>query len=256
MTRIKGIGNRLPEVGAGFVWDEIDGETPVVRPNAEGVVAAFTTRIGGASSPPYDELNLSYMVGDSEEIVRDNRERAARAVGSSAPWSVVRQVHGSGVVPVPEPGPIPEADGQWTEDPARTLAVFAADCVPVLVAGRGRLGVAHAGWRGLAAGVVERTIEATGGRPEVFAGPAIGPCCYEVGDEVVDAFTAVFGDDVVPEPRRVDLWAAAQAAAERVGAASFVAVRLCTMCNFGLFFSHRRDRGRTGRQALIARMSS
>jgi YfiH family protein len=241
--------NRLPEAGAGFVWepDEGDGSAPVLRPQAEGVVAAFTTRLGGVSSAPYDEMNLSFRVGDDEGSARTNREIAR--------WSVVRQVHGVDVVPAQAPGSLPTADGQWTEDPARTLAVLGADCVPVLLVGDRRVAVVHAGWRGLVAGVIERAVDAMGGQPAIYGGPSIGPCCYEVGADVSASFTTRFGAGVMAEGVRLDLWAAAKEAALSAGAASFAAAHICTSCHPHFFFSHRRDGGRTGRQALLARLS-
>jgi YfiH family protein len=249
-------GNRLPDVGAGFVWDDVGDQrpAPVLRPLVDAVEAAFTTRIGGVSSAPFDELNVSFRVGDHDDYARANRHIAGRAVGRNGRWSVVRQVHGSEVVPAREPGTLADADGQWTQDAERTLAVLGADCVPVLIVGDGRFGLVHAGWRGIVGGVVEAAVRAIGGRPSVFAGPAIGPCCYEVGHEVEDAFGGRFGPSVLPGDRRVDLWTATGVAAEHAGADTVAAARLCTSCHSELFFSHRRDRGRTGRQALVARL--
>lgn len=244
--------NRLPETGAGFVWDTF-GTTVVLRPAVDGVAAAFTTRVGGGSEPPFDGLNLSFVVGDDDERVRANRELAGGTIGAGGRWSVVRQVHGADVVHASDE--IGDADAQWTDEPARTLAVFAADCVPVLVIGpRGRLGVAHAGWRGLVGGVIEATIRAVGGSPRVVAGPAIGPCCYEVGGDVAEPFLQRFGPSVIAGDGRLDLWHAADLAASDAGAASSSAARVCTSCHPELFFSHRRDGGRTGRQALLARV--
>ncbi len=260
MTSHDAATNRLPLAGAGFVWDLVaaqeEREVPVLRPVVGGVVAAFTTRLGGVSEPPYDELNLSFRVGDRDVCARANREVAGRTVGSGRNWSVVKQVHGADVVRSPEPGHAPDADALWTDDPAQTLAVLSADCVPMLlVGGSERVGAAHAGWRGLVAGVVENSVRDIGGAPVVFAGPAIGPCCYDVGAEVVDAFVARFGPSVVKDGNHVDLWEAAGLAALGAGAARFEAARTCTSCHAELFFSHRRDRGRTGRQALVARLS-
>jgi YfiH family protein len=252
------LDNRLPEAGAGFVWDDVGDASPVLilRPDAPGVTAAFTTRIGGVSRAPFDTLNVSFRVGDTEDSARANREIAGRALGRGGNWSVVRQVHGPEVVeasPGPLPGPLKDADGLWTDDPDTTLAVLAADCVPLLVVKEGRVGLVHAGWRGLAAGVVERALDAVGAGAAVFAGPSIGPCCYEVGTEVTEAFASRFGPSVVAG-KRVDLWAAAEHAARLGGAAHFTVAGLCTSCHAGLFFSHRRDKGRTGRQALLARI--
>lgn len=246
--------NRLPEAGAGFIWDTDDG-APLLRPLADGVVASFTTRVGGVSSSPYDELNLSYRVGDDEERVRANREIAGRALGRGAVWSVVKQVHGTEIVRAEPPGSLPSADGHWTDDPERTLGVLGADCVPVLITAPGRVGVVHAGWRGLVAGVIEHCVQAVGGSPSVFAGPSIGPCCYEVGEDVAARFTKAFGPGVIAGGGQLDLWAAAKEAALGAGASSFAVAQLCTSCHRELFFSHRRDDGRTGRQALLAKLS-
>ena len=103
--------------------------------------------------------------------------------------------------------------------------------------------------------MVENSVRAVGDKPAVFAGPAIGPCCYEVGPEVVEAFVDRFGRSVVTDGDRIDLWEAAGTAALQAGADRFEAARTCTSCHAELFFSHRRDEGRTGRQALIARVS-
>jgi YfiH family protein len=227
----------------------------VLRPAIDGIAAAFTTRLGGVSRAPYDELNVSYRVGDDDEDVRANRETAGATVGSGGTWSVVKQVHGGEVVPAAD-GPLAEADGVWTDDADRTLAVMAADCVPVLVAGARRVALAHAGWRGLVAGVVENAVASVGAAPTVFVGPAIGPCCYEVGGEVSDAFVERFGSHVMADARHLDLWRAAADAARAAGAGAVSVAGLCTSCHPDLFFSHRRDAGTTGRQAIIARLGN
>lgn len=250
MTEAFDTASRLPDPGAGFVW-AVD-PVPVLRP-ADGPPAAFTTRRGGTSEAPFDALNLSFVVGDAEDVVRSNRRTAGSAVGRDGEWSVVRQVHGGDVVEATGAGRLADADAVWTSDPSRTVAVLAADCVPVLLAGRGSVAVAHAGWRGLLAGVVERAAAAAGATA-AWIGPAIGPCCYEVGADVGGSFADRFGDDVVSARSTLDLWAAAARAARRGGASDVHTARLCTSCHPDLFFSHRRDAGRTGRQALIARL--
>jgi purine-nucleoside/S-methyl-5'-thioadenosine phosphorylase / adenosine deaminase len=244
--------NRLPDSGAGFVWEQ-DGGAPVLRPRAKAVVAAFTTRVGGRSPAPFDTLNLSFVVGDREEHVKANRAIAGAMIGRGRRLSTVKQVHGGTVVRAEAPGRLPEADAQWTDTTQDTIAVLAADCVPLLVAGGGRAAVVHAGWRGLIAGIVEATTRQIAGA-SVFAGPAIGPCCYEVGPEVAEAFTQRFGPGVVSDHNHVDLWAAAEVSAGQVGASQVASARICTSCHPELFFSHRRDGGRTGRQALVARL--
>ena len=221
--------------------------------------AVYTTRLGGVSEGPLRELNLSMSVGDGLHRVLANRDLAARAIGRGPWWSTVKQVHGAEIVvahPTAGRGPAGrhrEADGQWTEDTDPTLAVLSADCVLVLAVGdAGRIGVAHAGWRGIVAGVVENIVRATEAS-RVFLGPAIGPCCFEVGAEVRREF-AMRWPEAVTDERHVDLWAAAEAAARAGGASDVGAARLCTSCHEDLFFSHRRDKGFTGRQALLARI--
>jgi polyphenol oxidase len=217
--------------------------------------AAFTTRIGGSSLPPFDELNLSFAVGDDESDVRANREDAGELIGRDGDWSVVKQVHGCDVITATDGGHKVEADAHWTDNPDRTLAVLSADCVLLLLIGPERIGVVHAGWRGVIAGVVENAVEATGAT-EAFAGPAIGPCCFEVGPEVVTAFSERFGPATVVDSRHVDLWTASEMAAKRAGVDVFQSARICTSCHHELFFSHRRDQGRTGRQALLAKIGA
>lgn len=263
-------GDRLPEAGAGFLWDVVpgaDGDIALLRPDALGVRAAFTTRRGGSSPPPADSLNLSFLnepdgLGASERVLANRRLVSGAIDGGTTGWSTVRQVHGARVVRAAEPPPVPgrdpdarpEADALWTDDPERTLAVFSADCVLLLLVGPGRIGLAHAGWRGLAEGVVERAAEAVGAR-SAFAGPAIGPCCFEVGEEVREVFEERFAPRALVDPDRVDLWAAAEIAARRSGVEVVRAARICTSCHPDLFFSHRRDLGETGRQGLVASLA-
>lgn len=249
------VGNRLPDPGAGFIWDTGQhgvGTYPVLRPATDDCEAVYTTRRGGVSLEPFDELNVSTAVGDAPYRVLANRDLAARTIGRGAAWSTVKQVHGGDVVAAHGMGRHRPADAQWTDEPSPTLAVFAADCVLLLLVGPLRIGVAHAGWRGLVAGVIENAIDAV--QPSVvYAGPAIGPCCFEVGPEVVDAFSSAYGDAIV-DARHIDLWSAATIAARRRGIETVYSARLCTACHPELFFSHRRDDGLTGRQALLARL--
>jgi hypothetical protein len=206
-------------------------------------------------------LNLSLKIvdelgGDPVErgFARENRSLVAQAAGVDRDWTVVRQVHGASVLEVRSSAGLPEADGSWTER-GDTLAVLSADCVLGLFIGEGKIAVAHAGWRGVIAGVVENAVRAVGAHT-VYLGPAIGPCCFEVGPEVVAAFRESFAGSVVGDQRHVDLWSAVESAARGAGVQDVFSARLCTSCHEGLFFSHRRDRGRTGRQALIARLAS
>jgi hypothetical protein len=161
----------------------------------------------------------------------------------------------------PEPGaPLSEADAQITSAPALTPLVLVADCVPVVLAAPGVVAAVHCGWRGVAGGIVERVLTVVRERGEASAalGPGIGPCCYDVGDEVQDAFRARgHGGAVLPE-RRLDLALAVRRELERAGvdAARIHDCGLCTRCHPEFFFSHRRDGGITGRQAGLAWLSS
>jgi polyphenol oxidase len=205
-----------------------------------GGTALFTTRRGGVSEGPYASLNLGLWTDDDAARVRDNRERVRAEVGVER-LAQGRQVHGTRVV-VDGQG-IEEADGQVISDPGVGAMVLVADCLPVALAGPERVGVVHAGWRGLAAGVLEGGVEATGAVAAAI-GPGIGPCCYEVGDDV----RAVFGTS----ERTLDLKAIARARLEAAGVRDIHDCGLCTSCDAERFFSHRRDRGVTGRQAGLA----
>jgi polyphenol oxidase len=251
------VRNRLPDPGAGFIWEEARhgcGTYPLLRPLADACSAAYTTRIGGVSLEPFDELNVSMSVGDGPHRVLANRDLAARPIGGNGLWSTVKQVHGSDVIPARRHGRHRSADGQWTDEPGMTLGALAADCVLVLLIGPMRIGVAHAGWRGLVDGVIEAAVEATEATT-AFAGPAIGPCCFEVGSDVVEAFDHTYVSAVVDQ-YHVDLWKAVETAARSAGVATVACARICTSCHPGLFFSHRRDLGQTGRQALVARIDA
>jgi YfiH family protein len=209
-----------------------------------GGTALFTTRRGGVSEGPYASLNLGLRTDDDAERVEENRERV-RAQAGAARLAHGRQVHGTRVV-VDGQG-VEEADGQVTTQPGVATIVLVADCLPVALAGPGAVAVVHAGWRGLAAGVIEAGIEATGGAVAAAIGPGIGPCCYEVGDDV----RAVFGTS---EPT-LDLKAIARARLQAAGVREVHDCAICTACDAERFFSHRRDRGVTGRQAGLAWLS-
>jgi len=215
-----------------------------------GARAVFSTRIGGVSKPPFDDLNLGILTDDEPEAVSENRRRLAGAVGLD-PEQVVfaLQVHGSRVVDQPCDEPLPEADGHVVREPGPAPMVLAADCLPVALHGPGGLAMVHAGWRGLAGGIVGAAAEAVGATSAAI-GPGIGPCCYEVGTEVLDAF-ADLGDGIA-EGRMLDLPEVARRRLSEAGVERVESAGLCTSCERELFFSHRRDRGRTGRQAGIA----
>ena len=205
-----------------------------------GGTALFTTRRGGVSEGPYASLNVGLWTDDDSGCVQLNRERVQAQAGV-ARLAQGRQVHGTRVV-VDGEG-IEEADGQVTTKPGVAALVLVADCLPVALAGPEGVGVVHAGWRGLAAGVLEAGVEAAGAVCAAI-GPGIGPCCYEVGDDV----RAVFGTT----ERTLDLKAIARARLEAAGVRDVHDCGLCTSCDAERFFSHRRDRGVTGRQAGLA----
>lgn len=224
-------------------------------------LAAFSTRRGGVSAAPFDSLNLSEGVADEAASVRRNRDRLLGALGldpGRVAWAT--QVHGAQVLVPRGAGLAGTGDALVTASPDLVLAVGAADCLPVLLWDRhGRAAaVAHAGWRGLVAGVLARTIEALGrvgvapGDVAVALGPRIGPCCFVVGPDVAARFPAECvrpAPQAGPDRSTVDLAARARRQLLDAGiAAGQVRDRdACTSCDPGTYFSHRRDGGRTGR---------
>ena len=220
---------------------------------------AFSTRAGGVSEGPYESLNLGRLTGDDVERVDENRRRLCAEVGTSPDrLALNRQIHSS-VVHRAQPGARGEpGDGLWTEEPNVPVLAMSADCLPIALArvgeGAPAVGVLHAGWRGLLAGVVAEGVSALGGRAHAAIGPAIGPCCYEVGQEVAEPFTAAFGADVL-HGRNLDLWTAAERALRSAGVEDVERVDLCTSCNPDLFFSHRRTGKPRGVQGVIARVA-
>ena len=223
----------------------------------DGYEVVFTTRLGGVSEGPYASLNLGRKSGDDVERVDENRRIACAAIGADAERLALNyQVHSTRVVAA-APGRRGEhADGLWTDEPALPVLAMSADCLPiVLVRGDGRrraLAVLHAGWRGLLDGIVAAGGEALGGGALGAAiGPGIGPCCYEVGEEVAQPYRDTFGEDVL-HGRNLDLWTSAERALRAAGVEHVHRVDRCTACEPETFFSHRRDRGKTGRQGVIA----
>lgn len=223
-----------------------------------GARVVFTTSRGGFSTGPYASLNLGRLTADAPDAVRRNRALLERELGVRL--AHIRQVHGTEVRRItapPEPGTaFPEADGQATTLRRIAPTVLVADCLPIAISGAGAVAMLHAGWRGLAAGIVEEGVRAlrelSGEGPlEAAIGPGAGRCCYEVGEEV----HAAFGDHDghVRHGRNLDLKAVAGERLERAGVETVHDVQLCTICaDPSLLFSHRRDRGVTGRQAGIA----
>jgi len=229
-------------------WRERDG-VRWLEADLGGARAAFSTRIGGVSEAPFDQLNLGILTDDDPEAVAENRRRLAASLGLE-PKQVVfaLQVHGTRLIHHPCSESLPEADGHVVTEPRLAPMVLAADCLPVALYGPSGLAMVHGGWRGLAGGIVGAAAEAVEATAAAV-GPGIGPCCYEVGEEVLDAFTDLDG---VAAGRMLDLPEVARRRLAEAGVERIESAGLCTSCERELFFSHRRDDGRTGRQAGIA----
>ncbi|MDQ6673694.1 MAG: peptidoglycan editing factor PgeF [Chloroflexota bacterium] len=236
-----------------------------------GVVHAISTRSGGVSQGRCESLNVSYSVGDTPENVDENIRRVSTAVGSRpTDLFAAYQVHGRVVTLVePDTQSRPRCDVLATRSPARTLMLRFADCTPVLLADPQRRAIAavHAGWRGsavrAAGAAVEALRDAFGSRPEDIVagiGPAIGPCCYVVGQDVVDAFgdrPDLFSADQAGT--RLDLWEANRQALVEAGVAAdrIELAGICTRCEADRFFSHRANaRQPAGRFAALIRLEA
>jgi YfiH family protein len=223
-----------------------------------GARAAFSTRRGGHSRGPYESLNLGWLTDDDPDAVARNRATLQAELGAPR-LSFVHQVHGAEVRRItagtPEPDERPRVDGQATDQPDLAPAALTADCLPIAVAGGGRVAMLHAGWRGLADGVIAAGISALrqlGADGELTAaiGPGAGPCCYETGAEVHEHFADL---PHVHRGRNLDLKAIARHQLEQAGVAETADIGICTICaDPALLFSHRRDQGITGRQAGVA----
>ncbi len=233
---------------------EQNGQFTIDLPGAR---AAFTTRRGGVSAGAYASLNLGFATADEPGCQDANRARLSELV-DAPPAAWMYQVHGDRVDVLDDPGALgerPEIDGRATRLTGVALGALGADCLTVAVAGGGAVAVAHAGWRGLAAGVLGRTVDRVreladdGAELQAAIGPGAGPCCYEVGPEVHAAFC---DRPQAHHGAHLDLSAVARAQLAEAGADAVHAIELCTICHPELFFSHRRDRGVTGRQAGLA----
>lgn len=233
------------------------GGTRWLQARIGGATAAFSTRLGGVSEGSFASLNLGILTEDNADSVLKNRKRLAAALGLSPRHVLIgRQVHGAEVAlhaapqsPAPflEPGAeVPEVDGHVMAEPGLAALVFVADCLPVALSGPGGVAMLHCGWRGLAAGILAKgaaAVEAT----EAVIGPGIGSCCYEVGDEVLTAFSSL--GEGIAAGRMLDLAEVARRQLRAAGVERIESADLCTSCEEELFFSHRRDSGRSGRQA-------
>jgi YfiH family protein len=224
---------------------------------------AFSTRVGGVSEGDFASLNLGILTEDDPARVVVNRTRLCEAVGADPDGATMAwQRHGATVTRarprgIVTPGTVYDhCDGLWSDEQGRAMLLLTADCMPIALAredaAQPALGILHAGWRGLLAGIAAAGARALGTRRLAAAiGPSIGPCCYEVGEEVATPFREAFGDDVVRDGR-LDLWTSAERALRAAGVERVERCDLCTSCRPERFFSHRRDHGRTGRQGVIA----
>jgi YfiH family protein len=233
----------------------------VIRWDAPGPYQViFTTRLGGVSEGPYASLNLGRKTGDEVERVDENRRRACAEIDADAAKQALNyQIHSTLVhrAQQGERGSV-RGDGLWTDEPALPVLALAADCLPIaLVRSNGAapaVCVLHAGRIGLIDGIVEAGVATLGGDLAAAIGPSIGPCCYEVGDEVAAPYRARFGASIM-RARKLDLPQAAERVLREVGVARIERFNLCTACNPELFFSHRRDGKPRGVQGVLARVS-
>jgi purine-nucleoside/S-methyl-5'-thioadenosine phosphorylase / adenosine deaminase len=220
----------------------------------------FTTRVGGVSDGPYASLNLGRRTGDDVGRVDENRRRACAEIGADEERLALNYQMHTALVHRARPGARGEpGDGLWTDEPDLPVLAMSADCLPIALArANGRapaVAVVHAGWRGLLAGMVESAVSALGGGTLAAAvGPAIGPCCYEVREDVAEPFRARFGKAIV-NGGHLDLWRAADEALREAGVAEVQRFDLCTACHPELFFSHRRDGKPRGVQGVLARVA-
>jgi YfiH family protein len=227
----------------------------VITWDEPGYVVAFTTRVGGVSEAPYDSLNLTVGTGDDATCVDENRRIACESIGLQYDrLAFNRQIHSPTVHRAEAGRRGTPGDGLWTDEPHVPLLAMSADCLPIAIASTGRrrsLAVLHAGWRGLAEGVVAAGVAALGAGPKAAViGPAVGPCCYQVGAEV----SGLFDPDLTTEGR-LDLWAAAERALRGAGVERVDRLDVCTRDNPGLYFSHRRDGLARGVQGVIGALA-
>jgi len=230
-----------------------------------GYAVAFSTRDGGVSEGDFSSLNLGLLTEDAPERVVENRRRLCEERGLDPErGTMAYQVHAARVEEAQPYGLVtpgtryPACDGLVTSERGLALMLVTADCLPIALArtnGVPRIAVLHAGWRGLLAGIAAQGVEALCGKASAAAiGPGIGPCCYEVEEDVAGPFRYRFGDEVAPDGH-LDLPLAAELALREAGVTRIERSPHCTSCEPELFFSHRRDHGRTGRQGVVAALA-
>lgn len=231
------------------------------------VTAFTTTRIGGVSNQPFHSLNLGLHVGDEKPAVLENRRRMVNSFALPAEPLWLNQTHGTVVVDVAKQHDITStADGAYTCLPQTVLSVLTADCLPVVISDTQgeQVAVAHAGWRGLANGILENAIHCfkQGSELHAWLGPAIGPSKFEVGDDVRDVFVsnnsgsvACFSQGNKPGKYWADLYALATERLTGAGCAVVTGAQFCTHTQSDLFHSHRRDGTASGRMATVVWIS-
>lgn len=212
---------------------------------------AFTTREGGVSTGPFASLNIGSRDDDPARVA-ENRRIACAELGLDADRLAVNRQRHTATANRARPGARDEdGDALWTDEPEIPMLAMSADCVPIAIAttdGPPTLAVIHAGWRGLAAGIIAETMQALGGRPAAaVVGPAAGPCCYQVGAEVSEQFDP----DLTSPDGILDLWQASARALTRAGVDRVDSIDLCTRCNPDQFFSFRRSGAPHGLQGVI-----
>ena len=236
-------------------WIEPDWSAPA------RVRALSTTRRGGVSSGRWESLNLGDHVEDDPQAVAENRRLLVREAGLPAEPLWLKQVHGCAVADPARDARGCEADAAFADAPGRVCAVMTADCLPVLLTNRAgtRVAAAHAGWRGLAGGVLEQTVRSFSDAPQAliaWLGPAIGPQAFEVGDEVREAFVSLHAaseaafSSARPGHWFADIYALARNHLAAAGVTQVHGGGLCTFSDSERFFSYRRD-GVTGRMATL-----
>jgi hypothetical protein len=215
---------------------------------------AFSTRVGGVSEGPFESLNLGLLTNDEAANVEENRRRLCDTLQVDvAALAMNRQVHAATVNRAEAGERGKPGDGLWSDEPRVPMLKVTADCLPIVLGrlnGRPALALLHAGRLGVLEGILEAGAATLGGRLAAMIGPGIGPCCYEVGPEIADAYRARFGSGVL-NGRNLDLWSASERVLREAGVESVERLDLCTACNPDRFFSHRRDGGVTGRQGVI-----
>ncbi|TML60331.1 MAG: laccase domain-containing protein [Actinobacteria bacterium] len=232
----------------------------LVRWDAPGPYdVVFSTRRGGVSEGPFASLNLGRKLGDVPERVDENRRRLCAEVGADLDRLALNYQRHTAQVNRAEAGRRgATGDGLWTDEPELPILALGADCALIALARtngeRPAVGVLHAGRIGLLAGIAEAGAAVLDGRVAAVVGPTIGPCCYEVGEDIAAAFRARFGADVV-SGRKLDLWTSAERALREAGCASVERLDLCSACDPDRFFSYRRDGKPRGGHGVLARVA-